>query len=109
MEFVYINDVTNKQSEVRHALLYINKNSFVGHFTPDLISPRFHNPVPSTTDEMDENLSLKDAVSELEKKLITSALRETNGNILKAAENLQLSRPGLHKMIKRLGLSPKNM
>ena len=58
---------------------------------------------------MDENLSLKDAVSELEKRLITSALRETNGNILKAAENLQLSRPGLHKMIKRLGLSSKNM
>jgi two-component system response regulator HupR/HoxA len=77
--------------------------------SPDLISARFHKSTTSIAEEISESNSFKEAVSNLETKLITKALKETNGNILKAAEKLQLSRPGLHKMIKRLGLNPKDL
>jgi two-component system, NtrC family, response regulator HupR/HoxA len=99
-------NIRELENEIERAITLADDNTSL---TPELISPRFHNLEPSTPNESDDTLSLKDAVSQLEKKLITSALLETNGNILKAAENLQLSRPGLHKMIKRLGLNPKNV
>ena len=41
--------------------------------------------------------------------MIISALNDTNGNILLAAKKLQISRAGLHKMIKRFDITPKNM
>ncbi len=44
---------------------------------------------------------LKPAIEQLEITLISNALKKTKGNILKAAEILNISRVGLHKMLKR--------
>ena len=48
--------------------------------------------------------SLPDAVEALERRLITEALRDTAGNKQKAAQVLGLSRQGLIKKLKRLGI-----
>ena len=48
--------------------------------------------------------NLKQAVERLEKTMITRALEETGGNILRSAEKLGVSRVGLHKMLKRHGI-----
>ena len=51
-----------------------------------------------------ESLSLPEAVEALERQMITEALRQTGGNKQKAAQLLGLSRPGLFKKLKRLGI-----
>ncbi len=99
-------NIRELENEIERAITLADDNSSL---TPDLISARFHQPTPSNIEVPDDSASFKQTISNLEKKLILSALSETNGNILKAAEKLQLSRPGLHKMIKRLGLNPKNL
>ncbi|MPM83428.1 Transcriptional regulatory protein ZraR [bioreactor metagenome] len=52
---------------------------------------------------MDVN-GLKDVVDEMEKEIIVSTLEKTKGNKNEAAKILGLSRAGLYKKIKRLGL-----
>lgn len=49
--------------------------------------------------------SLPDAVEQLERRLIEEALRDSGGNKQKAAQTLGLSRQGLIKKLKRLGVS----
>jgi len=71
--------------------------------TQDLLSPRFQNPglEASRTTGVD----LKKQVESLERDLIQKAMKETRGNILKAAEMLGISRAGFYKMLSRLGLN----
>lgn len=75
--------------------------------SPELLSPRFHqkdSPLMS-----DSNRSLKQNVELLEKQLICKALRETRGNVLKAAEKLEISRAGLHKKLLRYQIEPHKL
>ena len=57
-------------------------------------------PPPSAAEH-----SLNEAVGALERKLIQAALDACGGNKLKAAQRLGLSRQGLFKKLKKLGLS----
>ena len=43
-------------------------------------------------------------VEELEIRMIQKALEATGGNVKKAAEQLGVSRPGLHKKLTRYGI-----
>ena len=47
---------------------------------------------------------MPDAVEALERRMIAEALRESGGNKQKAAQALGLSRQGLIKKLKRLGI-----
>ncbi|HKP71394.1 MAG TPA: sigma 54-interacting transcriptional regulator, partial [Pyrinomonadaceae bacterium] len=51
------------------------------------------------------NLSLPDAVEELERRLITEALRKHNGNISRAARDLNITRRGLQLKLGRYAMS----
>lgn len=51
-----------------------------------------------------EGLSLREAVDNLERNMITRALSQTGGNVSQAAKELGISRMGLYKKIKRLNL-----
>jgi len=66
----------------------------------DILSARFHKSHPDIEGEIHAG-PLKEQVEILEIRLIKNALKETHGNILKAAEKLQLSRAGLHKKLNR--------
>ncbi|WP_291571824.1 sigma-54 interaction domain-containing protein [Clostridium sp. UBA4548] len=51
-----------------------------------------------------DNSDLKEAVDEMEKEIIVSTLEKTKGNKNQTAKILGISRAGLYKKIKRLGL-----
>lgn len=52
----------------------------------------------------EESLGLKSQVAELERRLISAALERHGGNQTRSAKELGVSRYGLQKMLKRLGL-----
>jgi two-component system, NtrC family, response regulator len=55
-------------------------------------------------DEDDASLDLRTVRDEAEKKAVIAALARSNGNVLKAAELLGVSRPTLYDLMHRLGL-----
>ncbi|MGM0483812.1 MAG: helix-turn-helix domain-containing protein, partial [Candidatus Krumholzibacteriota bacterium] len=52
-----------------------------------------------------QRISLKDARSRIEKKVISGALIRTSGNISAAAEQLDVSRPTLHDLINKYDIN----
>jgi len=63
-------------------------------------------PEPETGEPLVDP-SLYDAVEALERRMIQEALNRCGGNKLKAAQRLGLSRQGLFKKLKKLGLSAR--
>ena len=51
-----------------------------------------------------EQLSLRELKTQIEIECIAKALRETRGNITRAAEKLGMKRPRLSQLIKQYGL-----
>jgi two-component system response regulator HupR/HoxA len=91
-------NIRELENEIERA---VNLAEQGGILTPDLLSPRFRkNP-----DLPRENAAMmKDQVEALEKRMILAAIRDTEGNISKAAETLGLSRVGLYKKLKRYSI-----
>ncbi|PKN54014.1 MAG: hypothetical protein CVU56_28760, partial [Deltaproteobacteria bacterium HGW-Deltaproteobacteria-14] len=52
----------------------------------------------------DGPITLKDAVTDTERRVIEGALARTGGNVSQAARDLGLTRPGLYKVMERLGM-----
>ncbi|HYO99829.1 MAG TPA: sigma-54 dependent transcriptional regulator, partial [Pyrinomonadaceae bacterium] len=86
--------------------------------TPDHLSPelkRTSAPVSTTTtniapfgslsNPVPENMSLPDAVEELERRMIADALRRHKGNISRAARDLGITRRGLQLKLGRYAMS----
>jgi DNA-binding NtrC family response regulator len=73
--------------------------------TSSTIPSALKTPQAETAPEASRSLkSLPDAVEALERRMIAEALRESGGNKQKAAQALGLSRQGLIKKLKRLGI-----
>ncbi|HSG29412.1 MAG TPA: PEP-CTERM-box response regulator transcription factor [Candidatus Krumholzibacterium sp.] len=53
-------------------------------------------------------VSLKEARDELEERLVTSALLRTAGNVSAAAQELDVSRPTLHDLMKKHDIDPED-
>ncbi|MFC1844330.1 sigma 54-interacting transcriptional regulator [Thermodesulfobacteriota bacterium] len=65
--------------------------------------------VPGRRKEILSSLSIPDHVKSLEIKLIEKALEDSNGNRVKAAEALGITRQGLHKKMKRYQIDIKGL
>jgi two-component system response regulator HupR/HoxA len=102
----YPGNIRELENEIERAVTMADDESTI---TTELLSPRFYETVSPRSEQTPVDESFKDQVDNLEAKMIIAALKETNGNILKAAEKLQLSRAGLHKKLKRLNIDPKNL
>jgi len=73
----------------------------------DLLSTRILKPAVSFSGAGPlSNLPLKQALFQLEDEMIRKTLKEFNGNILRSAKKLGISRVGLHKMLKRHNINP---
>ena len=53
-----------------------------------------------------QNLSLREAKEKMERDLVKRALRESGGNISRAAEMLGMQRPNLYRKMREFGLHP---
>jgi two-component system response regulator HupR/HoxA len=73
----------------------------------DLLSTRLHSERSHLKTQ--PAAGLKNQVENLERELIFKALVDTKGNILKAAEQLGISRVGLHKKLTRYQIDPHQL
>jgi two-component system NtrC family response regulator len=53
-----------------------------------------------------DGMTLKEAREETERRLVVGALLRSKGNVSAAAEELDVSRPTLHDLMKKLGIDP---
>lgn len=90
-------NVRELENEIERMVTMADENSSI---ETDLLSERFLNR-NTIVDDSFNHTELKPAIEHLEKKFIMDALNKTNGNILKSAAMLGISRVGLHKMLKR--------
>jgi len=91
-------NVRQLENEVRRALVLADDVIQLEHLTNEI-----QNPTGSEAARTD-GLSLRRRVDALETDLVRAALRRTDGNQTRAAELLGVSRFGLQKMMKRLGV-----
>lgn len=99
-------NIRELENEIERAVTMVADNAEI---SKKELSIRFHNPPKKFHTDEDDGRNLKEQVELLEKSLIRQALQTTNGNILKAAKLLGLSRPGLHKKLKRFQIDPTEM
>ena len=98
-------NIRELENEIERLVTLVDDNSII---TEDLLSPRFKEMKSSQDLILPENGNLKQAIEVLERKMITEALKNTNGNILRSARELGISRVGLHKMLNRHGIQAGN-
>jgi transcriptional regulator with GAF, ATPase, and Fis domain len=90
-------NVRQLENEIRRAIVLSDDVIEVEHLSTEVQRP-------SDATEEPVGLRVRPRVDALEAELVQAALLETRGNQTKAAEKLGLSRFGLQKMIKRLGI-----
>jgi len=95
-------NIRELENEIERVITLSDDGSIL---TVDLLSPRFKGIDKQFDREISEESNLKKAVEHLERNMITQALRKSNGNILRSAKDLGISRVGLHKMLKRFEIS----
>ncbi|HYY98972.1 MAG TPA: sigma 54-interacting transcriptional regulator, partial [Pyrinomonadaceae bacterium] len=73
------------------------------HLSPDIqrAAPRPAATAPHSADALPRDISLADAVEDLERGMIAEALRRHNGNVTRAARELGLTRRGLQLKLGR--------
>ena len=62
--------------------------------------------LPELSESLTPIISLREARDRVERELVASAIDRQNGNIVKAAEELGVSRPTLYDLMKKHGLTP---
>jgi len=62
--------------------------------------------LPAMAEETQPTISLREARDKVEREMIVAVIDRNNGNIVKAAEALMVSRPTLYDLMKKHGLTP---
>ncbi len=96
-QFDWPGNVRQLENEVRRALLLADDVIDVHHLSIVATAP---------PEEPDESLDVRTRIDRLECDLVGRAMELTGGNQTRAAKLLGVSRYGLHKMMKRLGIEP---
>jgi DNA-binding NtrC family response regulator len=96
--FAWPGNIRQLENEVRRALVLADETIDAGHLSPEVASGG------GGVVRSENDLDLRSRVDELELTLVEKALAKTGGNQTRAAELLGLSRFGLQKMMKRLGV-----
>ncbi|MBM4363609.1 MAG: sigma 54-interacting transcriptional regulator, partial [Deltaproteobacteria bacterium] len=98
--FPFPGNVRQLENELRRALVLADRFVDAEHLSPE-IRAASGEPLPE-----EAPLDLRARTAALELDLVRRALEECQGNQTRAARALGVSRFGLQKMIRRLGLSP---
>jgi two-component system response regulator AtoC len=101
LEFQWPGNVRQLENAIERAMVIADDSLLMSeHFAVEMKS----NDMRSREDSVFEGLSLKDAQKVVEKKLISRALNETEGNRTRAARLLEISHPSLLSKIKAYGI-----
>jgi serine/threonine-protein kinase PknK len=96
--YAWPGNVRQLENEIQRAVVLAEDVIGEQHLSPAVLAPRGQGALKP------DGLDLKAQVGELERRLITAALERTGGNQTRAAELLGVSRYGLQKMVRRLGI-----
>ncbi len=91
-------NIRELENEIERMVTLVDEGNFIND---ELLSPRFRKMAVNTIQIPSSEQNLKEAVGRLEREMIHRALKDNRGNILRSAEQLGISRVGLHKMLKR--------
>lgn len=98
-------NIRQLRNEIERVLVYLGSEPVALIDLPHLSPPiRQHTPFARTFTEQAGHMHLGEALAETEKALIEGALAEHDGQISSTATHLGLTRQGLYKKLKRLGI-----
>ncbi|MBN1406832.1 MAG: sigma-54-dependent Fis family transcriptional regulator [Calditrichaceae bacterium] len=103
MNAAFPGNIRELENEIERLITLADENEII---TSDLLSPRFSQVEIQPV--IDQHRNLKTAIEYLERKMISQALKNTKGNILRSARELGISRVGLHKMLNRHGINAES-
>jgi DNA-binding NtrC family response regulator len=97
-------NVRQLQNEIERAAVISDTGGTIemAHLSQDI------RDVESRDGKLAEEGSLRRAVEQLEREMITDTLASTDGNILKSSRILGVTRKGLRDKVARLGIDPKH-
>ncbi len=105
-------NVRQLTNEIQRVVARAEDNTFI---TPNHLSPELRRTAPAVSysaagsaaagDFFWQNMTLNEAMEHLERVFITEVLRKHNGNITRAARELEMTRRGLQLKLARLNLS----
>ena len=101
MSYDWPGNVRELENEVQRLVIQVDPDNFV---TPDLLSPRVRQMEGVLAQAGAVKGTLKDMVEQVEKYFILETLREHGNNKTSAAKVLGITREGLHKKLKQLGI-----
>ena len=101
MSYDWPGNVRELENEVQRLVIQADAGDFV---TPDMLSPRVRRVEGVIAQAGAVKGTLKEMVEQVEKFLILEALREHGNNKTSAAKTLGITREGLHKKLKQLGI-----
>jgi transcriptional regulator with GAF, ATPase, and Fis domain len=106
-DYSWPGNVRQLRSEIERLVALTPEGTIIGpeKCSRELLSA---SPAPSRKKKTPDNLSIPEQVKSLEVELIERALEESNGNRVKAAEALGITRQGLHKKMKRYQIEANN-
>ncbi|MBX3128878.1 MAG: sigma 54-interacting transcriptional regulator [Polyangiaceae bacterium] len=101
MGYDWPGNVRELENEIQRLVIQAEPDGFI---TPDLLSPRLRH-LESVIERAGAGRgTLKEMVEQVEKFILLESLREHGGNKTSAAKTLGITREGLHKKLKQLGI-----
>ncbi len=94
-------NIRELENEVQRLVIQCDPGSFI---TPDLLAPSVRKIEGLLGRVTPKKGTLKDMMEEIERWLLTEALRDHGGNKTKTAETLGITREGLHKKLSKYGM-----
>ena len=96
-------NIRELENEVQRLVIQADADTYI---TPELLSPQVRKveELLGRASPQRPKGTLKDRVEEVERWLLTEALREHGGNKTRTAETLGITREGLHKKLGKYGL-----
>ncbi len=94
-------NIRELENEVQRLVIQGDAGGFI---TPDMLAPAVRKVEGLLGRVAPKKGTLKDMMEEIERWLLTEALREHGGNKTKTAETLGITREGLHKKLAKYGM-----
>jgi transcriptional regulator with GAF, ATPase, and Fis domain len=95
-------NVRELENEVQRLVIQVDANGFI---TPDLLSAKVRQVEGTMVDAGVSRGNLRDMMDQVERHLVIEALRAHDNNKTSAAKALGITREGLHKKLKQLGIA----